>query len=160
MCLGYHSNIRHLFLSNSTKKTRQYEFVLNCFFVLRSSYLYERNGVDGIRHFVRFLGMFNSILLENYQTSEWCQKSICCRANLLKLNGERKYYCPVCSDIVLLPHVHPVKGPLRIADLRRPSQLLVPLTQNDSESVSFIYFGLTLFYFRWDESFWYFSTNQ
>ncbi|VDN17488.1 unnamed protein product [Gongylonema pulchrum] len=56
----------------------------------------------------------------------------CNRVNSWK--NKAKYYCSKCNDIFLLPHVHPLKGPVSIAELRRPTQLLAPLTQKHSES--------------------------
>uniref|UniRef100_A0A183DXD7 CTCHY-type domain-containing protein n=1 Tax=Gongylonema pulchrum TaxID=637853 RepID=A0A183DXD7_9BILA len=64
--------------------------------------------------------------------SSFCYAKIRRKVNSWK--NKAKYYCSKCNDIFLLPHVHPLKGPVSIAELRRPTQLLAPLTQKHSES--------------------------
>uniref|UniRef100_A0A915PMI6 Zinc finger GRF-type domain-containing protein n=1 Tax=Setaria digitata TaxID=48799 RepID=A0A915PMI6_9BILA len=76
----------------------------------------------------------------NAATTSFCYAVIREKVNLLKSKNEEIYYCTTCNDVFSLPHVHPVKGPLEISSLRRPSQLFIARIQNDSESVSLLSF--------------------
>ncbi|OZC07539.1 hypothetical protein X798_05470 [Onchocerca flexuosa] len=70
----------------------------------------------------------------NIATTSFCYATIRKKVNLLRARNEKIYYCVICNDVFSLPHVHPMKGPLGISSLRRPSQLFSAHMQNDSES--------------------------
>ncbi|VDK80574.1 unnamed protein product [Litomosoides sigmodontis] len=67
-------------------------------------------------------------------TTSFCYAAIRKKVNLLRAKNENIYYCTTCNDVVSQPHAHPIKGPLEISSLRRPSQLLFAHVQNHSES--------------------------
>ncbi|EFO22897.2 hypothetical protein LOAG_05587 [Loa loa] len=70
----------------------------------------------------------------NVATTSFNYATIRKKVNLLRAEDEKIYYCITCNDVFSLPHIHPMKGPLGIPSLRRPSQLFSAHMQNDSES--------------------------
>ncbi|VDN02576.1 unnamed protein product [Thelazia callipaeda] len=56
------------------------------------------------------------------------------KVNSLKAGNNEIFYCTTCNDVFTAPHIHVVKGPLKVADIRKPSQLFSAYTQKSSES--------------------------